>query len=110
MKNYGPSLLVVLALICAPSASYAEDDKPNTESQALAELRLGDDLYVRGKYEDAVAKYQSALKTAANLEAAQAGLAMALLHSGKTDTALQTVIAALGTHPDRRDSWLSWAR
>ncbi len=100
MKNYGPSLLVVLALICAPSASYAEDDKPNTESQALAELRLGDDLYVRGKYEDAVAKYQSALKTAANLEAAQAGLAMALLHSGKTDTALQTVIAALGTHPE----------
>ena len=62
---------------------YAEDDKPNTESQALAELGLGDDLYVRGKYLDAVAKYQSALKTAANLEAAQAGLAMALLRAAR---------------------------
>ena len=101
MKRYLVVLLLILANSFAPSsARAAEENKPATDAQAIAEVKAADDFYVRGKYEDAIAKYQAVLKSTASLEVAQAGLTMALLRSGQTDAALQTVLAALQAHPD----------
>ncbi len=93
-------LFIHLLLVCPMFGMTGEEAKSTPESQGLAMAQLGDQFYALGKWHDAADKYQAALKVSGNLESAQAGLSLALLHSGKSDEALQTVIAAVGVHPD----------
>jgi tetratricopeptide (TPR) repeat protein len=88
------------AASCAACALRGGDAKPAGEAEALTTVKQADQLYAQGKFQEAAAKYEAALKVSGNLEVAQAGLTVAQLHAGKTDQALQTVIAALGAHPD----------
>jgi tetratricopeptide (TPR) repeat protein len=100
MTRHFVKLTLVLALIAVNPLTPAQESKPAPDTAGLAEVTLGDQLLALGKYDDAIAKYQSALKASSNLESAQAGLALALLHSGKSEAALQTVTAALNAHSD----------
>lgn len=89
-----------LFLVCPVFGFSGQDSKTTSDSQGLSTVQLGDQLYTLGKWQDAAAKYDAALKISSNLEPAQAGLSLSLLHSGKIDEAQQTVLSALGAHPD----------
>ncbi len=94
-------LLVAASVFSVMSALGADDSKATTPNPAaLAAVRAADQLKADGKFQDALAKYQDALKLDNNLEPAQVGLTLALLRSGKADAALDAAVAAFTAHPD----------
>jgi len=99
MTSKAALLLIHLLLVYPMFGASGEEPKGNP-SPELASVQVGDQLYSLGKWRDAADKYQAALKISSNLEPAQAGLSLALLHTGKSDEALLTVLAAINAHPD----------
>jgi tetratricopeptide (TPR) repeat protein len=94
-------LLFAASVLCLTSALQADDSKVTTpNAEALAAVRAADQLKAEGKFQDAVVKYQDALKIDKTLEPAQTGLAVALLRAGKPDAALDAAVAAFSAHPD----------
>jgi tetratricopeptide (TPR) repeat protein len=91
------TFFLVLALGLMGSTAFADDPKPE---EAMAMVTAADQLYSAGKLQDAVEKYQLALKVNANLESAQLGLARSLLATQKIDEALTAVMAGVAAHPD----------
>jgi len=93
----GLFLLFVCVATCSRCAKAAEA-KP--ESEAAKNVKLADDLVGQGKPEEAIAKYQAALKLDPQLESAHIGLTLAHLDLGETDAALSSVLAGMAAHPD----------
>lgn len=93
-------LLFAASVLCLTPGSRADESHATPNAEALAAVKAADQLKTEGKFQDAASKYQDALKLDKNMEAAQVGLAMALLRSGKLDAALDAATAAFTSHPD----------
>src|SRR5215472_4597094 len=76
------------------------DGNARPDDPALVTAKLAEQLYDQGKFQEAVEKYQAALKVSAYLEAAQVGLALSLLAADRIDEALEAALAGWTAHPD----------
>jgi tetratricopeptide (TPR) repeat protein len=92
-----PCLVVLAAvLLCFTYSAFAQDAKtPKTDDLAAA-----DRLYQAGKFGDAIAKYQQALKVEPKLVPAQAGLVRAYLRDDKVDAAFELAKSSLAVQSD----------
>lgn len=77
----------------------ATDSAQAALGPAQANVRLGDDLYRRGRFAESGERYRAALKIEPNLESAQAGLALALLGEDKPFDAFTIIKPAYVAHP-----------
>ncbi len=92
--------LFLLFVCVATCSSRAQDPTPKPESEAAKNVKMADDLVGQGKPQEAIAKYQAALKLDPQLESAHIGLTTAHLDLGEIDAALASVLAGMNAHPE----------
>jgi tetratricopeptide (TPR) repeat protein len=97
MSSFLRSGLVAALLWLSMQPAILGDD---TKSPTPPKLAAADQLYRAGKFAEAEAGYQAALKADAKLVAAQVGLVRAMLRQQKIDEALDAANAALAAQPN----------
>jgi tetratricopeptide (TPR) repeat protein len=97
MPSFLRSGLAATLLCLSMQPAILGDD---TKSPIPPKLAASDQLYRAGKFAEAEAGYQAALKADAKLVAAQVGLVRAMLRQQKIDEALDAANAALAAQPN----------
>lgn len=77
--------------------SDSEDEKRN---QAKMLYKEGFNLFVKGRLEDAIARYREALAVDAGLSIAWNGLSLALAKRGDLDAAIEAAVKLVELEPD----------